>query len=353
MKTFFKSWIVLLIGTALLLTGCSDGGVVTNSWPGLSAAGEVAYIANGDSVYAVNTGNGGMIWRFPAEPDRGTAFFATPVLDNDQLIVGDYQSNLYGINPKTGAQLWIFDGAEGLYIGHVLVENDKIYAPNSDYNLYSLDSQQKILWKIETSQALWADPVSDGDVIYQASMDHFLYALDANTGQEIWKVDVGGALGYAPALNGEGKLFIGTLANELIALNKMEGVVEWRFPTNDAIWSRPLLDEGILYFGDISGNFYAVDAVSGTLKWDLQNGGGIVGTPAVIQDGIVYGTETGEIIAVNYNGEKLWTKIVDGEIYTPPIVVGDSILFAITKGEELLKAFSMNGNDLWSFSIPK
>ncbi len=342
-----------MIVTAILLSGCSGGGVITNSWPGLSAEGEVAYLASGDSVYALRTRDGGLIWRFPAEPSRGNAFYATPVLDNDQLIIGDYQSNLYGINPKTGAQLWIFDGAKSLYVGHVLVENDKIYAPNSDYNLYALDQKQDVLWKAETGNNLWAEPASDGDVIYQASMDHFLYALDANTGQEIWKVDVGGALGYAPALNGEGKLFIGTLANELIALNKLDGSVEWRFPTTDAVWSKPLYNEEILYFGDVSGNFYAVDAVSGTLNWSLQNSGGVVGTPAVIQDGIVYGTETGEIIAVNYNGEKLWTKTVTGEIYTPPVVVGDSILFAITKGEELLKAFSMNGNELWSFSPPK
>ena len=173
------------------------------------------------------------------------------------------------------------------------------------------------------------------------------------TGQEIWKTDVGGALGYAPALNGEGVLFIGTLGNELIAFNKLDGSIEWRFPTKDAIWSKPLLNEEILYFGDISGNFYAVDAISGSLRWSLENGGGIAGTPAVIQEGVVYGTESGEIIAVNFNGEKLWTKTVAGEIYTPPVVAGDSILIAITKGEELLKAFSMNGNDLWSFSKPK
>ncbi len=243
MKKLFKSWILLTIAVGALLSGCSGNVGVANNWPGLTVNGETAYVANGPSIYAIRVADGGMVWQFPEKPSNRLSFYANPVIDNSQLIVGDYANALHGIDIQNGTQSWVFNGSKNRYIAEALVENGTTFAPSADHTLYALDSTQNILWTVETGQALWAKPVSDGNVIYQASMDHHLYALKPQTGEQVWKTDLGGAAGYSPALNGEGKLFIGTLANELVALNKIDGKIEWRFPTTGAVWTTPLLHD--------------------------------------------------------------------------------------------------------------
>ena len=47
----------------------------------------------------------------------------------------------------------------------------------------------KLLWRYDTGDAIWAEPVTDGESIYVASMDHFLYALDPATGDVHWSYE--------------------------------------------------------------------------------------------------------------------------------------------------------------------
>ena len=42
----------------ILLSGCTGGSVRGNTWPGLSATNDVAYLADGPFVYAINLKDG-------------------------------------------------------------------------------------------------------------------------------------------------------------------------------------------------------------------------------------------------------------------------------------------------------
>lgn len=73
-----------------------------------------------------------------------------------------------------------------------------------------------------------------------------------------------------PAI-GDGKIFFGTDAGVMYALDAQSGTVAWAFSIlsshKKGIWSAPLLVDGKLFFGAYDGNLYCLNASSGKELW--------------------------------------------------------------------------------------
>ena len=233
MKNFRIPIIILsLVVFGGILSACS-GGAAPGSWPAMTIDPEkkLAYVANGAQVAAVDLTNGTEKWRFPAQVQRNQIFNALPAITEDgQIIVGSYDELLFSIN-ENGQQNWVFDGATNRYYGGALAAGGKIFAPNIDYNLYTLSSTGGREWVFEAGNALWSAPVTDGETLFISSLDHKLYAVDMQTGQQIWVTeDLQGALASSPILTEDGILYVGTLGNEMLAIDSSNGKINWRSP---------------------------------------------------------------------------------------------------------------------------
>ena len=249
--------IISILALSFLLSACT-GGAAANSWPGLTidSSGEIAYVADTKYVYAVNTSNGMEKWRFTSEAEKGT-FYAPPAETNDgQLIVGGYNKVLYAINKDTGQQNWAFYEAQHNYVAKPLVTDDFIYAPCSDNNLYALTLDGTLKWTFETEYPQWGTPVADGDVIYLSSMDHSVYALNAQSGELIWKTeDLKGAIEGSPVISENGVIYIGTLGSSIVALSSEDGSVLWQTPTTGWVFGSPVIYKDSIIFGDLAGTY--------------------------------------------------------------------------------------------------
>jgi len=340
---------IFLIG-AVLFSSCSGSGSIGNSsWPGTSANGDTLYLSNSTAVYAIRMADGNLTWKFPAEAKNTTHFYAPVYSSGDQLIVGDYLNTLYSINPQTGAQNWTFTEATGRYIGGVLVTEDQILAPVSNSNLYALSTSGQKQWVFEDStQALWAQPVSDGSLIYQASMDHHVYAVDPGTGEQAWNLELDGAVVYAPLLD-DGTLYATTLSGTVYAINTDDHQILWQSAIDSGGWGSPVMNEGTLYLGDLSGKIYAVNSVDGSQLWKVEAGGPVVGCGNLTPDGVVFVTETGDVVLVGFDGIKKWTRSIEGKLYGRPAIGDDRIVVSVLNGENLLVAYDFSGNEVWTF----
>ena len=351
-STAFTLFILALLA-GILLSACSGSSLTPSSWPGLATNGDALFVALSSHVYAVDA-KGNEMWRYPAEADRSKTFYADPAVTSDgQVIVGDYSKNLYSIDSSAnGAELWVFDQAEKNYIGSALVTDDAIYAPNTDNNLYVLNRQGQLQWTFATNHSLWAEPVLGENTLYLPAMDHNLYAIDLETHEAKWSLDMGGAMVAPFALDENGILYGGTLAKELIAVNTNDQSIVWRFPTNGSVWATPAIQDGVLYFGDSGGTIYAVNASDGSQKWSLDAGSPVIASVALYADGFIVGTEDGKIHQVNFDGsKKTWARQLEGKLYTTPVILNDNIIiFAVTDSKtELLIAFDMSGNEIWTY----
>ncbi len=352
-KSHLKFYVSILL-ISLFAVACS--GTVASSWPGLTLTKDMAYVSDASFVYGIKLSDGTLAWKYPAAAASGQSFYAPPLLtpDGSQLLVGDYNKNLYSLDPVNGTMIWTFSVDNGRWIGSPLVFNNLIYAPCSDNNMYVLDLQGNLQWKFNTKAALWAKPVTDGKVIYLASMDHWIYALQPSDGTVIWKTDSGGAMVASPALDSNGILYVGTLANELIAVQSSDGKILWRTTVSGGIWSTPALNDGIMYVGDLSGTIYFISASDGKIQFQQDTTSSITGTPAIIPDGIVFGNEAGTLSALDFNGKSLWPKTFNGKLYTSPAYQTDQIIVAITaSSDNLLVSLDTSGNQKWAFLPPK
>jgi outer membrane protein assembly factor BamB len=363
MRKKFVLITMILLG-AVLLTACAGGAVRGTSWPGLIADGTTAYLADGPFVYAVNVADGKELWKYPAERNGKLAFYSTPAITPDGLIVvgsagSDY--SLIALNPadingdtKAPAEAWRFTGARDHWRAAPLVLDNKLFAPNSDGNLYILDLQDgqsvKKARVVNLGGRLWSQPITDGERIYLTSLDHSVIAVDAKTYDILWHEDLGGALPGSAVLGKDGTLYVGSLASQLESFDPATGKHQPVVDAANWVWSTPALDGDTLYFSDVDGNFYSFDSSTKKLNWKVQPDGPITGSPLVQNDHILLATESGSVFAVDREGKVLWSEAIGGKIYTTPVAAGDVTLVAPLETEFYLAALDPNGRQVWTFA---
>ncbi|HPH95203.1 MAG TPA: PQQ-like beta-propeller repeat protein [Anaerolineaceae bacterium] len=344
--------LILLIVIGLLISACGSGQPMNMSWAGLSASkdAKVAYLANGLHVYAVNVADGTQLWKYPEQANAAAAFYATPVLSQDgtQLLVGDYGNVFHSLDPQTGAEKWKYDQIKGRIVGSPLATADGIYVPSTDHNLYALTLEGQFRWSFTATHAIWAQPVTDGKLIYAASMDHFIYAIDPQNGIEKWKLDLGGAIYAAPLLD-NGVLYVGTLANQIVAVDTLTQKILWTYATEGGIWGTPILKDGKLYTGDTAGYPYILDIKNGTgLKLPALKGAIIAG-PVFTDNGFIIVTEGGTIYFKDLEGNAVSEASVTGKLYTSPVLAGGDVLLAENSSSFALQLMNVSGGQKWSF----
>jgi eukaryotic-like serine/threonine-protein kinase len=361
----------LLIIVSIILSACSSTVYASTSWHGLTigpaSAPDTAYLAAGTQVYAVDLKTGTQKWKYPAKPNA-KGFYASPVLSEDgkNLIVPGYDHKLYNVNPTTGVDNWQSDSIPDLHnrlIASPLIIGNTIYQPSADGNVYAINmTTGSEIWSIPATTGtdpLWAQPVTfqGCNCIYIAAMNHKVYKFDATSGAKINETnDLNGSVVGTPAIGTDGTLYVGTFANELIALSGDNLSVKWRFSTKDWVWAGPALDKGVLYFGDLSGNLYAVNAADGTQVWSVQPKNTIVDTPAIAGDNIYLSTESDTLYIVSKAGEIADSVAIGGIIYAAPKITSDMILVAPTGYDKnLLVALNLenpHGALMWPAFVP-
>src|SRR5205814_3145654 len=147
------------------------------------------------------------------------------------------------------------------------------------------------IYKIDTMSTLTSfesSPIVVDGVLYLTGPHSQVYALNAKTGQELWKYipdmkDIDalplccGQVNRGVAV-GEGKVFVGQLDAKLTALDQKTGAVVWSVQVDDprAGYSEtmaPTYYNGLVYIGvsgaeyEIRGHFSAYQASTGNLAW--------------------------------------------------------------------------------------
>ena len=124
----------------------------------------------------------------------------------------------------------------------------------------------------------------------------------------------------------DGRLYLGSAAGVVYALNAETGCLHWTFTANGPVRAAPLAVGQTLLFGDQSGWFYALDSKAGQLRWkrrvDDHEAARLTGS-AVVKDGVVFvpvaSWEEGLALNPNYacctfRGSLVALRISDGSV---------------------------------------
>jgi outer membrane protein assembly factor BamB len=371
--------ILILLLTVFLITGC--GSVLTNeNWPGLVASGDRAYVSFGPGIYAVDVPAREAVWSFPEGFEGRGQIYAPLSIFDGRIIVGDFGQAGGMFSPGPTVTIYALDEATGEASASPMqrwandaVARDKIVAQASqsaaagfvgtgDNDIIALDADSgQELWRFETGHSIWGQPVYDNGVVYAPSLDMSVYALDAETGSLIWQTTFEGSIASSPVLS-EDTVYVGSYDHQLHALDRATGEVKWSSSAENLVWGAPALGDGHVYFGDIDGNVYAV-TTSGEPVWQ-QRAGGLIQTAPIYHDGVVYvvsGSVTGdeeelvgEVLALNAeDGREIWRTATPSPILTSPVVIGEELVVAPLKYSALLLVYDLeNGALVWEFVPP-
>lgn len=358
----------MVLLAAVLLSACG-GPARGTTWAGLAADDTAAYLADGPLVYGINLSDGRELWHFPESVDSQLVFYSTPVITPDGLVIVGSSGNDHSlialnpndINPQTNvpAVAWTFSDANDHWVAPPLIVDDKLYAPNSDGNLYVLDlqdgqSNKTALKTTPVGDRLWAQPTTDGERVFLTALDHSVIAVDIGTNEILWHEDIEGAVAGSAVLGPDGMLYVGSLASQLVRFDPATGNHEPVLEAENWIWSTPALDEETLYFGDLDGRVYAYNTSTGNLNWPtVQPDGAITASPLALGDSVLVATESGSIYQITTDGRStLWSQ-PGGQIYTTPVQAGDLILIAPLGTEAYLYAYNLDGTPAWQPFAPE
>ena len=154
-------------------------------------------------------------------------------------------------------------GSAGPVFSTPAVADGVVYVGSHDGILYALDAESgEELWRIAAG-GQGAPAVAEG-VVYASGADGNLYAVDAETGEEVWAAEV--PTGFSSPVVADEAVYVGGSDGVLYAVEVASGDELWTFEVEDSIASSPTVVDGLVYFGSGDDVFYAVggeDASSG------------------------------------------------------------------------------------------
>jgi outer membrane protein assembly factor BamB len=322
-----------LLVLAALFTGCASSAAASltgSSWPGVTVYEDTIYIASGTQVFAIDPETSGVIWKYPAEVARGgPTFYAPPAVDGDMVVVTDYIDSLYALNRNTGVLLWPspFRSDQSRFIGGAVIDGDTIYAATVDGQIHAVDretAEEKVGWPFSADGGIWSTPLLADGMLYVTSLDHYLYAVNVETGQLEWRFPADGddedpgAMVGTPRLH-DGVLYFGTFEHRVYALEIETQDILWTYETTNWVWSSPIVDEetGLVVGGDLDGHVFALDMVSGETAWTFNTGGPVVGAPLLDER-----EEDGLVVYITSGDAKLYTlDMDDGSKAAPEVTI--------------------------------
>jgi len=183
----------------------------------------VLYFGSWDgNLYALNADNGDLIWSF----ETGDKIYTTPAVENNSVIFASNDEFLYSLNAENGEENWRFHlQSEKLpeffpRISSPAVTKNAVFIGSLNGSLYSVDLEDGTLkWSFETDDKIGSSPSVTENIVYFGSDDSYIYALQISDGSLIWKYRTNHPIGTSSPFLQDGKLFIGTMGNEIIAID--------------------------------------------------------------------------------------------------------------------------------------
>ncbi len=238
---------------------------------------------------------------------------------------------------------WVSNIGANVYMSSPVVQGDKVYVAAVDEDLkgksgvYALDARTgELLWRYPTRNSIKNTIAIDGDTVLAQDVDGYLYAINGKTGMIRWekKLSVKGIPGLSEGLVADKGIVYAGSGKGLTACSVKDGKVLWTnsgWDQRDGTTTTISLGNGVLISGSQWNALFGNDAATGKMLWKadkdgLRNRGAsaaIHGDKAYItsQDGLfVLETATGKV-------EKYMKLPVSVDVTSTPLVTENSIIF--------------------------
>ncbi len=274
--------------------------------------------------------------------------------------------------------IWQF-ATEGQIWSSASEAQGTLYFGSDDGHLYALETNTgRQRWRFKTEGLVRCKPAVFAESVVFASDDGLLYCLDRTTGSEHWRFDLESAelerglpspsppfyydyLQSSPLVV-DGTVFVGSASGYVYAVNAQTGIEVWRFQTGDLVRSSPQLNGATIVVGSWDKHVYCLDRQTGQPVWQMDTGGVVQASPAVSAGRVFIGSRNPVMLALAADtGEQLWQHVYeDGSWVESSGVVRDGVVYVGSSDALVLTGFATENGDLmhsfrtggWSWCTP-
>ncbi len=260
------------------------------------------------------------------------------------------------------------------------LKNTWTFTPSQHVWEYEKTSYQKGMNVWSTSCATLE--IDGKKIIYVGFYDHNLYAIDASSGEYIWRHTTGGAMDASPCaktINGQAMVFTGSGDRTVYAIdgktgNKIWGyeIEAWDYTTSTAIPSSPILEKidgkDTLFIGFWINNFspfkniqkgelFSFDALTGKLNWRAKLTTLPLGSPAFThinnEPALFVTSQDGNLYSIDAKtGKTNWNFTSDSSVHSSPTILEVKGEKYVAFGTRLGNIYALNaasGDIFWKF----
>lgn len=209
-------------------------------------------------------------------------------------------------------------------------------------------------WTFKTGAEIIAAPTLDpvNGIVYIGSLDDQVYALNMSTGSLLWNYTTGGQI-YENAALSNGTLYVSANDLKLYALNAATGSLLWSVSYGGR--KSPTVDNGVVY---VAGTFnklvFAFNASTGVQIWNYTatvDTSGFAGSPTVAGSSLFVQAVNGTMFALNVTtGLQIWNYSL-GWVSFESAAYSSGVVYATNEDAELYALDSSTGTKLWNYSF--
>jgi outer membrane protein assembly factor BamB len=289
--------------------------------------------------------------------------YSTPVMDGENLYIGDDVGCVYCLDLHTGETKWTFDTGMRV-VGSPAVADGVVVFGSANYNIYGLDAKTgKKLWSYTTNQAVMGAATIHEGVAYIGGGDGRMFAFDLHTGAVKWSFDELKNYVLTRPLVYKDKLYFGAWDTYLYALHLKDGSLAWKWNNGKSnpklspasVW--PVAADGKIFITAPDRYFTCLDSETGAEVWRTKEYK-VRETVGLSEDGkTVYSKCMWDtVVAMDATAEEPITRWVAhagfGYEHNPAMPLEkEGVLWVSTKNGLLLGMDAQTGKVLWRHKI--
>ncbi len=260
----------------------------------------------------------------------GNAVTTTILYDNNTIYLAtdEYDGELIALNTSRGRRLWRHE------VGPVrftpLLEQGVLYAGTDRGIVTAVTTQGARLWRVGLGGGIAETPVDGGPHIVVFTTRDSVFSLRKTDGAVLNRGALPGTPSAAPALSGN-SIIVATQDSSVVALEVNTLAVLWRERVSSPVLTAPVVSEdGTAYLAARDGALYRVR--NGRLEKIAQLPHSISPSLTLARDHLLLGSYDGTLLAVNLNGEIVWTYQFNDSIVSPVAVGDQSVYVPLLRG---------------------
>lgn len=240
------------------------------------------------------------------------------------------------------------------------VDESGIYIGSDNGWFYKINHQGELVWKTyfaKTDQGIHGTALLSKKYLWIGAYNGILYCLEKETGDIVWTIDLGDAIGSSPSFY-KGQIIISV---ELVfpraygyvaSVSAKDGSLNWKTPLTRAhIHSSVAIhpEKGYGVTGANNGWLFKIDLHSGQFLWTLRLKGAIKSTPLIYKDRIYVTNWGNEFVAVSEDKKVIWSKNIRSRSQSSPTLIPDKdyLIFATHINGQLFSVSADTGKMVW------